>query len=202
MGLLQLMSDNLVLFASICVLIWTVTYIWWIRARDMLLRQELFSIRDRLWDEARRLDAFDDEAYREARQRLNDTIRISRWITIPSVALFLDVEAEPMEKKCTKNQELQTAIDNAYREAAGYICHHLMRHTLSGLTILSLAFAFQNVTAGWRILRGIKDFLANTVGRPLDPGIVIRWLWSSIPAEMANDERVIESGGTAHALGR
>lgn len=197
MEVLRLMTDNLTLFASICVLVWVVSYAWWVRMRDMLFRQELFAIRDRLWDVARRLDAFDDEAYREARERLNNTIRISRWITIPAVAFVSDFKGEQTERKRSENEELQEAIDNAYQEAARYICHHLMRHTISGLTVLVLAFVARYVIAGRARLCGIRKYLAGTVGRPLDVGVVVRWLSSPIPNEMANDERAIGDGHPA-----
>ena len=60
----------------------SVSYGLWAKLRIVLLRQDLFVIRDRLWDRAGELSGFDDPAYRHARKHLNDAVRIEHPVPL------------------------------------------------------------------------------------------------------------------------
>src|SRR6056297_2477608 len=68
------MTDLLQLSAGITGLISVGLYLAWRQLRVVFLRQDLFAIRDHLWDRAKKSDGFSDPAYREAREALNGVI--------------------------------------------------------------------------------------------------------------------------------
>ena len=67
--------DIFILVVSITGLFAALLYAWWVKARVLLLRHDLFEIRDGLFDKIMRLGALDDPAYRQARSHLNSMLR-------------------------------------------------------------------------------------------------------------------------------
>src|SRR4051794_29632881 len=60
-----------------------VCYAWWSRFRVWLLRQDLFAIRDEVWDRMRAAGALDHPSHRQFRDGINSMIRFA-----PDLSLF------------------------------------------------------------------------------------------------------------------
>ena len=133
MEVLNLDSEIRVLFVSMGVLFATLLYAWWVKARVLLLRHDLFEIRDALFDGVMRLGALDDPGYRDVRARLNSMLRIAGTINIYTM-LYLNQSTEeadwhPIE---SKNIEVQRLIENAHRQTTKRVWRYLIRHTATG----------------------------------------------------------------------
>jgi len=65
------------------------TYAWWVHFRVWIFRQDLFLIRDRLWDQALLAGELDNPHHRAARDALNGFIRLAPYLSVSSLAMFL-----------------------------------------------------------------------------------------------------------------
>lgn len=100
------------------------TYAWWCRVRVINLRQDIFDIRDRLFDEAVALGEVDDPAHQDARAHLN-RLATAKIISIPVLGyLSLGVSAAPHKKAA--NFKLGRAIDSALDESAKRVFAYLI----------------------------------------------------------------------------
>jgi hypothetical protein len=73
---------------SLMLIVWLVFFAYQAYRVDKL-RQDLFTIRDQLFDEALNGNiAFDDEAYKISRQMVNGMIRFAHRLSIPSMFAF------------------------------------------------------------------------------------------------------------------
>lgn len=140
------MIDYVQLSFSVLFLTLIVLYVGWVRFRVLVIRQNLFAIRDRLWDDARELNCLDDSAYQEARSRINSTIRSAHRINLV-VLLYSMVEFRGEDTRWLQsdNDELQSAIDRAieqtvyciiryvifFRPFSGWLVVHILGATVS-----------------------------------------------------------------------
>ena len=174
----MILLDIILLTVSSFVVASGVAYLCWTELRIILLRHQLFYIRDGLWDGAKRLHGFGDPAYREARARLNTAIRVVRWITIPAVVgANCTNGAAPLAPRST-NPELQEAIDAAYARFSEVIVHHLMRHTLCGVALLCAAFVLSLPRRVSAPMSGAANWFNRRFGSPLEPEEVTIWMGS------------------------
>ncbi|MEQ8848105.1 MAG: hypothetical protein RIC11_10180 [Botrimarina sp.] len=106
----------------------SVSYLIWCRVRITVVRQELFEVRDRLWDEARDIGALNDPAYLYARDRLNDAIVLAYRLSLPALiaAMIRQSESPRTEVPKSDNQALQAAIEGAQRMAARHIARSVV----------------------------------------------------------------------------
>jgi hypothetical protein len=81
-GYLQLTLGLLLL--SACV-----GYAMWVRVRVWRFRQDLFEIRDRLWDQMRSRGELSHPAHREARNAINALIRLAPALSLVSFLILL-----------------------------------------------------------------------------------------------------------------
>ena len=122
-----------VLFASIGVLFAALLYAWWVKARVLLLRHDLFEIRDGLFDKIMRLGALDDPGYREARSHLNSLLRSAGTLNIYTMLYLIQATGETKSRRIESNNvEVQKLIDNASRQVAERVFRYLVRHTATG----------------------------------------------------------------------
>ncbi len=151
-----------------------VSYAAWCLVRVLFIRQELFAVRDSLWDRARDLDGFNDPAYQQARDHLNAGIKVvpSCSVSLLKYTMKHCRGAAPTRIK-SQNPELQAAIDEAYSKSARWFAKYILYWRASGwLFMVSIS------------LKALQD-------------ITIRWLQSQAPAELAAFDDRLQSRGAA-----
>lgn len=110
------------------------SYAWWTRVRVINFRQDVFDIRDELFDRAMELGALDDGAYKAARNHLNSAANTMEMVTVWGVAYYVrHVGVVTTAKEmATKNAPLQEAICNAMEALAVRLTRYLVGETLAG----------------------------------------------------------------------
>lgn len=140
------------------------TYAVWCKARVVFIREELFAVRDRLWDAARELDGFDDPAYLEARDHLNAGIKVVPSFSIRMLNYFIKkrrVGSSP--RMASSNEELQAAIDRAYADSGRWFTRYILLWRASGwlfmlrFTLQRRLHAIQAASTEWLQSKGPSD---------------------------------------------
>lgn len=110
------------------------SFAWWCKVRVVDLRQDLFDIRDEMWDRAHEIGALDDTAYRAAREHLNSLARHAHEFNIPVLAYLLASEPDGGYPKYPKSdrQDVQEIVDSAIDASSTTLVHYLLRKTLAG----------------------------------------------------------------------
>lgn len=100
--------------ASVCYACFSVLRVY-------LLQEELFAIRDALWDKARELNAFDMPEYVRARQHINSCIAVAKLLSVDSVVLYGSKAFNhvmenfiPVAKGAVEKEPMKLAISEAY----------------------------------------------------------------------------------------
>lgn len=136
-----MMFDLIMLFLGAFLMSSAIAYACWASVRVTFLRQELFAIRDRLWDETRILGAFNDPAYQETRQHLNAAIRISGLFSAQAFDAWNASgnvrKLEGHSRLLSQNIHLQAAIDHALEASSTTIIRFAVLYRLSGLAWLA-----------------------------------------------------------------
>jgi hypothetical protein len=145
-------------------------YIIWSRFRIFCIRQDLFEVRDALWDKARELGCFDDPAYMIAREKLNSLIRTAHTISLPIMLYVTTLPSEEDENPIVStNQEMQKAIDRAIEQAAFCLTRYVVYYRpFSGLL--------------W--LRTVLVFLYSAKGIVVLSESIARWFRGSGPGQL------------------
>jgi hypothetical protein len=125
-------------FAGVCLISFSLTYAWWVKARVVCLRQDIFDIRDDLFDVALELGVLDDTAYRDARDHLNNIASAASLFSIPFFATCVSQAGESRAFDKTSNAKLQEAIDKRVRRCASRIGNYLLYETFTGWSICTL----------------------------------------------------------------
>jgi hypothetical protein len=169
-----MMFESLLLFLGVYIIAAVVTSIWWIKLRVIFLQEELFIIRNRLWDRTKELNAFDDEAYKHARSHLNRCIKAAKFVTLDAIE-YVARNAADLEWSApsTTNTLLAEAIDRAYLESAILIRNYLLLDTITGRLYLLRAK-----------LAGFIDPIHSTGPEPLNVRVrehTTKWIRSKVP---------------------
>ena len=102
-------------------------YVAWRAYRVYLLRLELLTIRNRLWDAALRTNCFENEAYLRCRHNLNLLIRYAHVLDLVTIALA--PKAERPEASCWEADTIPDCIkedvDLAFREAGACLYRYV-----------------------------------------------------------------------------
>lgn len=114
-----------------------ITYCWWVHFRVWLLRQDLFRIRDALWDEMRRSGQLEHPSHTNLRDGINAVIRLAPYLSMRTIAKFLVTGVEP-SRHITQLKLVKEAND----EALMRILRYLFLETLTGLICTGAALAF------------------------------------------------------------
>lgn len=105
----------------------------WSKLRVSFLRQELYEIRDGLWDKAHELDMFEDKAYQNARRHMNSLINMCALFSVNSMKIIAASDAgEVCPWPASENSELQSAINEAKCAAADTIINNILFCRASG----------------------------------------------------------------------
>lgn len=116
-----------------------ISYAWWVKVRTWMLRQELFEIRDWLWDCMRRGDKLNDPGYQQVRHSINAMIRLAPLLTFVSMAKLL---VDGVEQRSTKLHGVPE-VDVASKKVAEVFAYHLLYRSFAGLAILVLVRLFR-----------------------------------------------------------
>jgi hypothetical protein len=123
-----------------------IAYAWWIYVRVMWLREDLFNVRDALFDLAMERGRLKDPAYLLARGRVNAMIRMAGTFNLHTVVFLStivpDRSADDMR---SSDQVLQGAIDSAYHKVGKRLFKYITRQTLTGCLLWLLAWLVRPV---------------------------------------------------------
>lgn len=149
---------QLVLFATL--LSFTLTYAWWIRFRVWMLREDLFDIRDTLWDTMQAAGQLDDPEHRRVRDEINALIRVAPLISMGTVirGLFEAENWDPIEPCC-----VCPPVQQARGESLRRVSQYVLFQTILGLTICAV---FAAIMIGTRLpSRALREKLAAFMNR-------------------------------------
>lgn len=112
-----------------------VSYLWWIRVREMRFRQDIFSVRDDLFDLAVASGLVDDPAYIAFREYLNNMLLFAHHLSIPVMVHMakFPLSSEPFPR--SENKCLQRAIEDATTTVSNRIVRFLRYETMIGLVV-------------------------------------------------------------------
>ena len=132
------MSATIQLLGGMLLLSSLLAYACWTKIRVWMLREDLFAIRDRLWDRMRAEGMLDHPAHRSYRNALNALIRLApaiSWMMILTI-VFERVELTPISMAREFDLEkLPTPVAEASRDAAHCVLRYLFFWTLLGLVL-------------------------------------------------------------------
>ena len=109
-------------------------YGWWCHVRVIGLRQDLFDIRDDMWDEARQLDCFDDPAYRNTREHLNRIAIHAGSFTLPVLA-FVMANRPPggyVPLPRSEREDVQQVLDRALHRSSARLASYIVNESITG----------------------------------------------------------------------
>ena len=128
----------LLIFVGMMIVSCALSYAWWCKVRVVQLRQDLFDLRDALFDAASDIGALDDPAYRAARRHFNAIARTAEHITIPVLAFVLHRGVSRNEMLKSDNPRLQEEIDRALDSCADRLRAYLLKDTFTGRITLPM----------------------------------------------------------------
>lgn len=127
-GLLQVAAGSAVVGLAL-------GYAWWSKIRITLFREDLFLIRDRMWDQARDLGALDDPKYQYTRELLNSCISAASYVSLPQLvrSRFFSTYDHPPAATTKCADVIQITSDAELRLRKRVIRHVLLERPFSGL---------------------------------------------------------------------
>ena len=152
------MSAEILLILGCVSLSSFVAYAWWSALRVWFLRQDLFAIRDELWDTMRARGTLDLSAHRECRQSINAMIRVAPFLSPLTVFRLFTVEVRHVEPDpATMPDEVLRARERVFRRVTRY----LLFESATGLLITAhvVSTMSMRVAKDWgaEIVQGIFD---------------------------------------------
>lgn len=126
--------DSVRFLVGFVLLSWVLAYAWWVKVRVLRLRDDLFAIRDRLFDAAQSEAGFDDPAYCYARNSINCTIRLAGTLSVPTV-IYMCAKADGKSvpsRPGSKSADLQQAVTAALDDRDTRVVKYLLNETLGG----------------------------------------------------------------------
>jgi len=114
-----------------------VAYIIWLRWRVWILRQDLFEIRDQLWDKMRQEGKLGDSEHRIVRQTINGVIRVAPILSIITLVIAL-LSGLHGDSPNIHNSSAKNALNKVIVRLARYI----MFETITGLLLMAFALIF------------------------------------------------------------
>ena len=104
-------------------------YVVWVKVREIFVRQDLFIIRDRLWDQAELLGGLNDPAYREVRRKMNSLIMGAPYVSLPMLhkarCLWKDHPAKSRPR--SESKDMEQLLKNAEKATRKRIREYLTR---------------------------------------------------------------------------
>jgi hypothetical protein len=134
------MNASLRIIAACLGLSLLITYAWWVRVRVWVLRQDLFAIRDDLWDAMRANDQLTNPAYRDLRDGANSLIRLAPFLSVWTIARTI-LSRDDFRQLLVRDPHI-VELDLARLAILRRIVRYLLFESLSGLVILAVTGVF------------------------------------------------------------
>ncbi len=126
------MNPEIQLLVGCLVVSIALSYAWWVSLRVTCLKEEIFAIRDRLFDDALEQCRLADPAYVDARGRLNMLIRFAHMWNFP-VFIAVLVSPSPGRKRIeSEDAQFDAFIQTAIDEASTRYVMYMLTSTLTG----------------------------------------------------------------------
>lgn len=125
-------------FIGIALVSFGLCYAAWIRIRPLRLRQDIYDLRDELFDEALAAGALTDPGYRQLRLQLNSWARSAAMISFPSlVYLLVTLDDDLPTPIPSERPEVQAILERTYDRLARRLIRYVAFETLPGLIVLA-----------------------------------------------------------------
>lgn len=144
-------------FGMSCV----ITYAVWLRFRVWRFRQDLFSIRDRMWAEMLADGTLDDPSHRQLRDAINALIRLAPYVSLMTMLNILITRQEVFTATLVRRNDLPAVLE-ARRQVVVRTAKYLLLETISGVLSLGLFGAFGMAHAIYRAVNVRIDWLLDT----------------------------------------
>ena len=150
-----------------------VCYAWWSRFRVWVLRQDLFAIRDVVWDAMRAQGMLEDPAHREFREGINAMIRFAPDLTFFTVWRILVTNLTPSS---TEETTATAEILWGRRMTFVRLVRYLLFESIVGLIVVALALVFRMfaLTRDW-FTRKIQSIFDSSELREISRSGYGRW---------------------------
>ena len=129
---------RIIIFSTLLSVV--LTYCWWVRFRVWIFRQDLFAVRDDLWDEMRVGGHLDDPDYRDFRRSVNSLIRFAPMLSIPTFMWTL-FNYEKSRATSLNSRHLEV-VTRARTLVFNRVIQYLLLESATGIAILALFFVF------------------------------------------------------------
>lgn len=126
------------IFMGMVAISLALSYAWWCRIRVINLRQDIYDLRDSLFDAAVELEVLDDPAYQATRLHFNSIAKYADAITLPVLAYVYHLGLPENVRLKSKNPLLQQKIDATIDICAERLKGYLLRETFTGRVVLPL----------------------------------------------------------------
>lgn len=133
------MSPIIALSMWTALLSLTITYAWWVRLRVWFLRQDLFNIRDVLWQQMHDSGSLGDQSYLEFRDGINSIIRIVPYLSFIVLARILFEDGGTQH---SSGKELVEVV-NARKLVVDRLLRYMLQESVVGLAALAIVFVYQ-----------------------------------------------------------
>ena len=176
MGLRVMTLENAILAGGVLGLSCIVAYALWLQVRVIRLREDLFEIRDDLFDFAATRGECDDPGYRYARGVINAVIAMADSISLGMFVHLNKTQFKPTHEgnPACLSVEMQDEVNRAIFRCGSRIARYILHETLSGrCTYIACLIAQMNVEAlnpEQRVTDCIKDRIPSDFPRDLCVG--------------------------------
>lgn len=153
------MTDYLPLIVGCLMLGATITYALWTRMRIWFFRQDLFTIRNDLWDNMRAKGVLDNVDHRQLRRCINSLIRSAPHLSISTVA-FIVLASKESRRVISPNAPAE--VQHAWDTMSQRIRRYVVFHSLFGLFALAVAeVAMASTLPSRKIMQWIGSFASS-----------------------------------------
>lgn len=129
----------------------SLSYAWWTRLRVLLLREDLFHLRDELFDAAIAHDRLDDPAHRDLRNRFNGLIRFAHLWDFAVVGTIITSRTKGRARVESEDPRFDDVVASFSNRGADRVACYLMYETLTGsfVRVLVTLFVSQQKLESW-----------------------------------------------------
>lgn len=136
------MGPSLQLIVFSMILSATVSYALWVRWRVWLLRQDLFSIRDQLWDQMRAKGELDNRDYLDCRSDINGMIKVAPALSLLTFLKFLEIGVHSQGTESIVVKDIAPEVVDARRMIFYRVVQFMLFESFLGLAVAAIAFVF------------------------------------------------------------
>jgi hypothetical protein len=158
------MNPEFQLLLGVVMLSSGISYACWVKFRVWRLRQDLFSIRDELWDRMRACGDLGEPGHRALREFINSLIRVAPWIS-PFTVLRAIVEEIPPDSSLTDEESVKLVTD-VKKKVIARVATYLFFETLTGWFVLF--FLVPSFLLAMLSIKALQPFLIKITARTIE----------------------------------